>query len=345
MSANVISWSWSPSAAEGHLEGAKGLQERLRESALDRTATSREVTIEAAQQMTGWLEERPKSWGLAPEGAQAAAAELEAGWAEWNKNHGWRATCSTFLDSVRGAYHGALSLRKSLIDELENWLACDNRAGTKPNQDQGHRLVDRQAVVPHALRVLERGETVLIHGYSSTLLGCLKAAQTAGLFPKVLVGLGAPDQSGKRMARELSTSGIQVRLAWDAAVMGAVASVDRIWLGTEAVGSQHFTGLVGTQMLLMEARRNEVPANILCTSDKLAPASEIKLPAWGFSEHWNLWSHGPNEVQIESQPYELVDASLVSTWITEEGPESLAAFCTRSLRTNIAAPCSTEKGL
>ena len=356
MPAHRISWSWSPSAQDKRAEAARNLKDRLRESALDRAANSRAVTLEAASLLQHWLAERPKGWGREPAGVREAGAELEAGWGEWVENHGWRGTCAGFIDALRKTFHSASevgaarqakagSMRAALRGELEAWLEPELRTshdGQGTASAPGPRWIDPQRVVPHALRTLRRAEALLIHGYSETVLASLAAAQKAGLFPQVLVGLGLADQSGTRMARQLSAHGIHVRLLWDAAALGSVPSVDRIWLGTEAVGSGGFCALVGTTLLLAEANRNEVPVSVLCTSDKLLPGGELQLPRWGSEERWNLWSHGPDEVEVESQPFELVAAGADETWITEEGPESLVAFCTRSRRTGTAAPCSIE---
>lgn len=356
MPAHRIRWSWSPSTREERAGAARSLKERLRECSLDRAASSIDVTLEAATLTKSWLADRPRGWGHQGTGHEDAGFELELGWREWVTNHGWRGVCSKFVDGVRAALHRSAStqdagseelLREELGQVLEGWLICseeESPAGAERLTTPTRRLVAPESVVPHALRSLERHETILLSGYSETVLACLGGAQQGGLYPEVVVGLGAADQSGKRMARQLASLGIGVRLLWDTAVLGAVHSVDRIWLGTEAVGSTSFVGLVGTGLLISEAARHEVPVNVICTSDKLMPAGITELPGWGELERWNLWSHGPEEVRVESQPYELTDADCVRVWITEEGPESLATICTRSMRTSISDPCTPRQG-
>lgn len=351
MPAHRIQWSWSPSSQEKRAEAARSLSERLREGSLDRCATSRAVAQEAARSIQDWLEERPKGWGRGSAALDEAGSHLEAGWADWMANQGWRGICARLIEDLRLRFHAArehesAELRIVLAEVLELWTGVEG-ARREFNDPANVRTeagpVSHEAVVPHALRSLERSETVLLYGYSETVLASLAAAQRAGLFPEVVIGLGAGDESGKRMARGLAAHGVSARLLWDAAAIAAVPHVDRVWLGTEALGSTSFVGLVGTTLLLAEAQRHEVPVSLLCTSDKLISASQVELPRWGSEERWNLWSHGPEEVQVESQPFELSNTQGVQHWITEQGPESLADLCTRSLRTDVVAPCVEQR--
>jgi hypothetical protein len=356
MSAHRITWSHprSRSGSSSRLRGS--LAERLRASAHDRAATAEELVVEAAREMRSWLSERPEE-----EGALQQGRELEAGWAEWVRGQGWRGPCAIFVDAIRRVFHEAAErasrddVRDRSLKELEAWLSPHD-TGQPGNPDRwsgvplapGQRLARRGDVIPHALGTLTRGERILVHGYSPTVLGALAAARKSGLFPRVLLGEGGPDQSGKRMARELTRMGIGVRLTWDAAVLGAVDEVDRIWLGTEAIGAGVFLGLVGTGLLLREAIRTEVPTAVLCTGDELMPGGEALPPIWGEEETWNLWSHDPDGVELSSQPYEQVNADLVGTWVTEAGRETLGELCLRAMRPVPAPPCvmiKNEQGL
>lgn len=332
MPAHRVHWSWSSSARQDPIEAARGLEERLRECAQDRAASARQVALEAAGILVAWLGERPRAWGEGDEGRARAAIELETGWAAWAQDQAWRGPCAQLLDDLRRTFHGcdwrrSGGLREALEQELEAWPQL------------GERLADPAELVPHALRRLERGQTLLLYAPSEAVVAALGAAQRAGLDPELLLAQGAPDQSGPRAARELAACGLRVRLAWDAAVLGAVADVDQVWLETEALAPDVFAGLVGTSLLAGEAHRHEVPVHVLCTSDALLPAGAALLPAWGAEERWNLWSQGPRSVRVESQPFELASVDTVDLWITEAGPETLPGLCTRRLRTRAAAPC------
>ncbi len=340
MPAHRISFSWSTDARDERSSGSRSLAERLKPCALDRAAAAREAALEAARELAGWVGERPRGWGAAGQELAESGSELERGWEAWVEAQGWRGACARLVEAVRSAW--ALGGRDALAEELSLWLAGRDDLGrtwSGAPLAPGERLPGPETVVPHALRDLERGDHVLVLGRSEAVLAALGAARRAGLEPRATVVAGAPDHSGKRVARHLVNQGLAVRLVWDAAALGAVSEVDRVWLGTEAAGAGEFLGLVGSRLVAEEALRREVPVALLATDDAVVPGGELRLPAWGEDEAWTLWSQAPEGVELSSQPYERVPASAAPTWITGAGRESLAALCTRALRLEPAPPC------
>ena len=73
--------------------------------------------------------------------------------------------------------------------------------------------------------------------------------------------------------------GNTTRFVYDAALVAAAGRVDRIWLGSEAIGQETFVGRIGTRALLERARHLDVPVAILATTDKLVPGP-LRLPEW-----------------------------------------------------------------
>jgi len=340
MPAHRISFSWSTDARDAHTAAVRSLEERLRPCALDRAASAREVALEAARELSAWLSERPGDWEAGESGAAAAGAQLESGWSVWVEAQAWRGACALLVESMRGAF--ARGGRSALAEELSLWLAGGDdlgRAWSGEPLAPGVRLPGAEVVVPHALRDLERGDHILVLGRSEAVLAALGAARRAGLEPHATVVAGAPDHSGKRVARHLVNQGLPVRMIWDAAALGAVSEVDRVWLGTEAIGAGEYLGLVGSRLVAEEALRREVPVAVLATDDACVPGGELRLPSWGQEEGWTLWSQAPEGVELESQPLERVPASAAPCWITGAGRESLAALCTRAMRLELSPTC------
>jgi translation initiation factor 2B subunit (eIF-2B alpha/beta/delta family) len=234
------------------------------------------------------------------------------------------------VDDVRNALAKTERPRPALLAETRAWMVGAAELGHRA------RWVEPARVVPHALRDLQREDCVLVHGYSSLCLSALIEAQNAGLAPRVLLSELAADASGKRMARELITHGVSVRLTWDLAAIAAVEAVDRVWLGCEAAGAGLCAAHVGTTLLLERAREAEVPTRVLATPTDLLPGGELELPAWGADEHDSLWCLAPEGVVLEAQPFELVDPDLADLWLTEAGPETFGEFCLRALRSEAA---------
>ena len=339
-------WTWTPPAREEPSSGVRSLADRLRACAEDRASSARALAREAARELRAWIAERPRGWGETPAASTSVGLELEGGLRPWAEGQAWRGPCALFLDTLRRAFlearDGGQGPRDALLAELTAWSdeqgvgEWDGRPGTT-----GRRLPDPGVIAARAVEQLERGEALLVHGYSEEVIAAVVAAQQAGLAPQVIVGAGAPDQSGKRTARELSGRGVAVRVLWDAVVLSRVADCDRLWLGLEALAPDRFVGVVGTSTLLGEAARAEVPVQALCGRDAWMPGGELELPTWGEQESWSLWSHPPEEVALESQPFEAVHCELVGSWITERGLESLADFSLRALTLEPAPPCAS----
>ncbi len=311
------------------------LSERLQELGCDRVTSARGLAAETARELHRWALEQPASWT-----GSAAAEDLEQGWHEWSAQHAWRGACSRLLDDLRLALSEASDFKATLIAEARAWIDAGEDQGSSCASD----LMIPERTVRHAVRQLRRGDWVLVHGYSELCIKALAAAQHAGLAPSVIVSELAADASGKRMARELMAHGVQVRLSWDLASLAALDQVDQVWLGPEAIGAGVFVAYVGSSVLLERARENEVPTFSIVTANDLLPGGEASLPAWGASETDALWCFAPEGVELESQPFEFVDASLVDTWITDAGTELFADFCLRGLRAE-AAPALTNPSI
>lgn len=342
----AASYRWTPDQPAGNSDTSPDdLARRLRVLAEDRTSPAAAIVHEASTLLVNWIEAQPierEAWGW-----RTAGENLERGLAPLALAHGWRATFAFWLDSLRrtlDATHVShrnwpddASPRLVLLEELGFWLSD---AGDLPWDGvpltSGNRLPARAAVAPHALRDMERGEHVLVVGDSQTVALALGAARRAGLAPQVTVGESAGDQAGRCMARRLMHDGIPVHLVFDVALGARLGEVDRLWTGTEAIGGGSLLGRVGITLLMEEARRREVPVEVLATSDKLMPGGEIAAPAWSAEDTWLLWESAPEGVRVDSQMYECVPADLVSRFVTEAGRERAAELALRALRTETA---------
>jgi len=268
--------------------------------------------------------------------------ELDDVW----RAHGWRGPvaglCAALAAAAAAARAALAPEREALLEECALW--CDDRAAEETDATwdgtplgTGVRLPDRARVAAPFLSgpdALERGEVVLVHGWSETVARALEAAQRAGLAPEAIVSEGGPDLGGRRLARRLVAAGIAVRFIYDAALADAVRRADRVWIGTDAIGARAFVARLGTRVLLQEARRAEVRVAVLATSDKLVPGGDLVLPPWCEDEPWLLWERPPMGVTIASQAYEAVPLELADVFATEFGLVGAAELAVRALRTS-----------
>ncbi|MFT7677732.1 MAG: hypothetical protein ACI8QC_001717 [Planctomycetota bacterium] len=327
---------------EGAQSNPEGLLEAL---AADRVSSAAEVVRGASRVLLEWLYGQQSGWDWL-----SAGAELNRLLAPLTQAHGWRAPVALWHSTLALACRQGASVaascgpREMLAEELGLWLngAEEHSAGEQAWNGRpggvGRRLPDRARCGLGPLEELEACEIVGVHGNSESVALALIEAHRRGLKPEVHVSEGGPEMGGRLLAKRLVEAGLSVRFLYDSALLQRVGHVDRIWLGTEAIGAQAFLGLVGTRLLLEEARRIEVPVTVLATTDKLCPQGELRLPSWGERDDWLLWEHAPSGVVLDSQPYEAVPIELAGHFSDEYGVGSAADLAVRALRTDVWVP-------
>ena len=144
------------------------------------------------------------------------------------------------------------------------------------------------------------------------------------------------------MGTRLIRAGVGVTMCYDAALCAVVPRADRLWLPTDAIGTQAFLARVGTRQLIEECARLEIPVSVLATSDKLMPGGDLRLPGWAERDDWLLWEDPPDGVRLESQFLEFVAVDLPNVFVTEIGEESVAALHIRALRVEAAHACGSR---
>jgi translation initiation factor 2B subunit (eIF-2B alpha/beta/delta family) len=317
---------------------ASALAERLRTCALDRAATGKELSRATSAIVASWIRERSEAWSW-----DRAGEDLERALREWNEEQAWRGTCAAWMDALRRAWHAGradardgrpTSASERLTRELEAWLTDDDP-----------RLPSRATLAEHAAKDVERGEVILLAAFSDTVALALELLARAGRRPHALVAELRPNLDGRRMARRLAQHGIPVSVCYDAALCSNVPRADRIWLSTEAIGSDALLARAGTRSLVEEAERCEVPVYVLATSDKLVPGGELRLPSFcerGDAAAWDDAPPAPPGVRVESQMYEPVPLDMLPRFITEIGTETPTALHLRALRIEAAPACAAD---
>lgn len=322
-STNIFEWT-PPSA--GATWQAETSMDRVQPLVENRGATADDLVEQLARIVYEWL--------IAPSSPDAGVLPaLMHELAPFFEAHAWRGTVARFGAAIAGvgrlhADDGSAKLREELARECAFWF---DRAERQPWSgaplEAGARVGDKSRCAAPLLDGylgVAQGETILVHGWSETVVRGLELAHARGLRPEVIVSEGGPDLGGRRLARRLVASGMTVRFVYDAALVESVASADRIWLGTDTIGTRTFIGRVGTRAALQRAHDLDVPSAVIATSDKFVPLDSLALPSWAAGEPWHLWEGAPQDVSVESQSFEEVPQSLVTRFATERGAWSAA---------------------
>lgn len=299
------------------------------DATLDRVQALIEERAAAADDLTRRLAGVVRDWLIAPSTPDAGVLEsLFLELEPFFDAHAWRGTVARFQSALRAVGEarpddGTPALRESLAAECAFWTSTTEASDWEGEVlAPGARVGEKARCAAPLLEGaggMAKGETVLVHGWSETVVRGLEFAHARGLAPRAIVSEGGPDLGGRRLARRLVASGIPVRFVYDAALVECVDAVDRIWLGSDAVGSRSFIGRIGTHAALARARAADVPSAVIATTDKFMRADRLERPRWAALEPWHLWESAPPDVTVDSQSFEEVPAGLVGAFATEKG--------------------------
>jgi translation initiation factor eIF-2B subunit delta len=194
-------------------------------------------------------------------------------------------------------------------------------------QDVVDRVVDRvesakEQAAANCAALLDDGETLLTHDYSSTVLAALEEATDRGKTLTVYVTEARPRFIGRKTVRTLATlDGIEPHLLVDSASGHFLAECDRVLVGMDCIVEDTLYNRVGTYPIAATAANQDVPVCVVGSSDKVVEAgfvfqneqrstSEVmREPAEGFV--------------VENPGYDGTPVDLVDAVVTDEGERSL----------------------
>lgn len=165
-------------------------------------------------------------------------------------------------------------------------------------------------VVQHGASMIEQDATVLTYSRSSTVRDILQDADGID----VICGEGRPNYEGRRLARELATAGIDVRLATDAGVLSLVPAADLILIGADALFDCGLVNKTGSTALALVARHHGVPVYVAASSYKHFPFVLVRR-----EDSSEVWADAPSGADVENVYFERVPAGLVAGFVMEEG--------------------------
>ena len=326
--ASRVSYTFSAGKAEPmtSVEGTGSvstcLAEQLAECLADTGTPAGELARQTASKAQEWLFARALTWS-----PNEAAPALEAALGALESKHGWRAAMATWIDQVRASFHYACanrergSLRGYLAEEMGAWM--DTSVETRPlqrgqgSQFLGARTIPARAVAPHVMSAMGEGETILVLGWTPELIECCRFAQRAGLKPELLVPVGHPELIGRGMARDAARFGLRVRLILDAALWEAARAADRVWVGSESIGTEKVITPAGVMGLTELCGNEEIPLELIATTDAIHPSGVgVAAPA---GDPERVWGERPAGVTVAGSFNESVPTRALHRWYCEHG--------------------------
>jgi translation initiation factor 2B subunit (eIF-2B alpha/beta/delta family) len=127
-------------------------------------------------------------------------------------------------------------------------------------------------------QLIREGETVLVHGASTAVRAILETSAKTTRF-EVCCTVGLPGGEGAELAAELSQAGFTVELVDDFSAVEAVAGVDLVLTGADAVSSREVVAKAGTGRIAAVARAVGAPCYLTAATDKILPDALFRLTA------------------------------------------------------------------
>jgi translation initiation factor eIF-2B subunit alpha len=130
--------------------------------------------------------------------------------------------------------------------------------------------------------VIKNGMTILVHGYSSTILYALIKSKNKGISFKVLVTESRPENDGELMAKVLSEHGIESQVILDISIGYHMKDIDFIVIGADAVCENGgVINKIGTFTIALCAKNFKKPFYVMVESLKflkMYPLDQCDVP-------------------------------------------------------------------
>jgi eIF-2B alpha/beta/delta-like uncharacterized protein len=186
-------------------------------------------------------------------------------------------------------------------------------------------------IISYARDLIGKGDRIMTHSYSSTVLVFLEETVSQKQGIEIFVTRSGPGRTGEEIARRLSDSGLAVTFIDDTAVGLYILVVNKVLLGADTVSAGGVLNGVGSYQLAVLAARHSVPVYVLADTLKFdvtpehgefdiedRDRAELAAPA-GLSQ----------TVSVRNPHFDVTPLELITGVVTERGimtPEAIITF-------------------
>ena len=265
-----------------------------------RSHSSSAVAVKAATALRELLEREYVS-------AEAFDRDLEHNAGALRRANTSHASLHNAMRSITDAVMGQADTPEAAKEQLEEAIA-----ETVDRIESGKRRA-----AAHAADLLEDGETVLTHDYSSTVLEAVESACAEGTHLDAYVTEARPRYLGRKTARTLAgIDRVEPHLVVDSAAGHFLPECDRVLIGMDCIVEGTLYNRIGTYPIAATAAREGVPVTVVGSSTKVIDEFRFENEFRATSEVMREPVEG---VDIENPAYDATPTELVDTLITDEG--------------------------
>jgi eIF-2B alpha/beta/delta-like uncharacterized protein len=174
------------------------------------------------------------------------------------------------------------------------------------------------SIQDHVLDLIQNGQTILTHSYSSTVINSLIFAKQNGKEFQVIVTESRPLFEGRRTADILAKEGIEMILIADMAAFHLMDDVDMVITGCDCICSKGVVNKIGTRGLAMASSCQNKPFYIICERSKFLPSKYMNMPHIDEKDPSEILEE-KGKIKIRNFYFDLTPYDYISGIITEEG--------------------------
>lgn len=168
------------------------------------------------------------------------------------------------------------------------------------------------SILHYAVDFLSKHSCIATHSRSSLVLQILTRI-SQGLH--VICTESRPLNEGRRLARELASSGATVTLVVDNAIFSLLQKADCVLFGVDAVTPIGVMNKIGTMGIATVAKEQGIPVYAAASSHKLCPFS---LPI-SLRDSNEVWESPPGYIEVKNFYFDITPVSHIDKFLTEKG--------------------------
>ena len=183
----------------------------------------------------------------------------------------------------------------------------------------------KRSIIELGLPYVKHFENVLTHCHSSTAVAILKGIGGVNSSFDVVCTETRPLFQGRTTAKSLLDDGISTTMIADSAAESFIigrgsVSIDAIFIGCDQITLDGYCiNKIGSWGIGMAANLASKPLYVVSPLLKVDPYIKAKDISIEIREEDELWSEAPKELKMFNPAFEIVDAKLITGFMTEFG--------------------------
>ncbi len=193
---------------------------------------------------------------------------------------------------------------------------------SKADELAGGSLQAIAQIVNYGSALIDDGDRIMTHSYSSTVIAVLKEAFARHKHIEVIATRSGPGRTGERLAQELGRYGLPVTFIDDTAMGLYISAANKVMVGADRVCADgNIVNGIGTYQLALAAEKADAPFYVLCETLKFAPGLKSYEVDLEEKEPSEVVEPGrlPPEVRVKNPYFDITPLELVTGIVTENG--------------------------